>query len=128
MRKTVIVLFAMLLAGTALFAAGFEKHGRAGKVDVTLVSDKPLTKGTNAVTVVLKEKNKPVNGAKVVIKVFMPEMPGMPYMEDKKKAKFLSEGKYSANINFAMRGTWQVRIYIITKDGKKYLYKGSVNI
>ena len=68
-----------------------------------------------------------ITDAKVKIKVFMPEMPGMPYMEYKAKAK-LVEGKYKMMLNFSMGGTWQYHLKFKSKDGKIHTVRGSVNI
>ncbi|NOR58611.1 MAG: hypothetical protein GQ474_08830, partial [Sulfurimonas sp.] len=66
--------------------------------------------------------------AAVSIKAFMPAMPGMPYMESVSDAKNLGDGKYNANVNLSMGGTWQVHIFITPKTGKKIRVKTSVNI
>lgn len=103
---------------------GFTKSGKAGNLNVTYSSAKPLVVGDNTINVTVTENGKAVTGAKVEMKVSMPEMPGMPYMED---TKVMSEsaGVYSDNINFSMGGTWQVKIFI-EKDGKKYKHSSSV--
>jgi len=54
----------------------------------------------------------------------MPEMPGMPYMEEVKTMS-ASGDAYSSNVNFSMGGTWQVKIFI-EADGKKYKHSSSV--
>ena len=54
----------------------------------------------------------------------MPEMPGMPYMEDIQSLNANGD-IYNGNINFSMGGTWQVKIFV-EKDGKKYKYSSSV--
>lgn len=103
---------------------GFSKSGKAGSLDVTYSSPKPLVVGDNQIDVKITNQGKPLSGAKVEFKIFMPEMPGMPYMEEVKVLK--SNGNvYSENINFSMGGTWQVKIFI-EKDGKKYKYSSSV--
>ena len=103
---------------------GFSKSGKAGSLDITYSSAKPLVVGDNRIDVKITNQGKTVKGAKVEFKVFMPEMPGMPYMEDTKTLKE-SGDSYSGNINFSMGGTWQVRIFI-EKDGKKYKHSSSV--
>mgnify|MGYP003960953733 FL=1 len=57
----------------------------------------------------------------------MPEMPGMPYMEYKAKAKLVN-GEYKMMINFAMGGTWQYQLKFKTSDNKIHTLRGSVNI
>lgn len=103
---------------------GFSKSGKAGSLDVTYSSAKPLVLGDNTIDVKITNQGKAVKGAKVEFKVFMPEMPGMPYMEETKTLKERGDS-YSGNINFSMGGTWQVKIFI-EKDGKKYKYSSSV--
>ncbi len=104
----------------------FSKSGKAGSLYIVYSSDKSLVVGDNTIYVSITKDGKPFSGAKVEFKILMPEMPGMPYMEE---VKTLSEmnGKYSGNINFSMGGTWQVKIYI-EKDGKRYKYSSSVII
>ena len=57
----------------------------------------------------------------------MPEMPGMPYMEQIGKGK-LVDGKYKVQINFSMSGTWQYQLKFKSSSGKVYKIRGSVNI
>ncbi len=103
---------------------GFSKTGKAGDLTVTYSSSKPLVVGNNKIEIKVTKNGKPVTGAKVEMKIYMPEMPGMPYMEETKIMKE-SSNLYSGNINFSMGGTWQVKIFI-EKDGKKYKYSSSV--
>jgi len=103
---------------------GFTKSGKAGSLDVTYSSAKPLVVGDNTINVSIKDAGKAVTDAKVELKVFMPEMPGMPYMEEV-KTMGASGDNYSGNVNFSMGGTWQVKIFV-EKDGKKYKYSSSV--
>jgi hypothetical protein len=103
---------------------GFTKSGKAGSLAVTYSSAKPLVVGDNTINVSITNAGKALTGAKVEFKTFMPEMPGMPYMEEVKKMSASGDG-YSSNVNFSMGGTWQVKIYI-EKDGKKYKHSSSV--
>jgi hypothetical protein len=81
--------------------------------------------GDNTINVKITENGEVVTDVtKVELKVFMPEMPGMPYMEEVKTMS-TSGDNYSGNVNFSMGGTWQVKIYI-EKDGKKYKHSSSV--
>ena len=104
---------------------GFTKTGKAGGLTITYSSAKPLVIGDNTIDVKISENGKLITDAtKVELKVFMPEMPGMPYMENKKL--LAPKGDiYSGNINFSMGGTWQVKIFI-DRGGKKYKYSSSV--
>ena len=83
--------------------------------------------GMNMFTITVKENGKVVKDAKVSMKVFMPEMPGMPAMES--EADVMNQGdSYMAHATFSMHGTWQVSIVVETKDGKKQRLKSSVNL
>ena len=90
-------------------------------------SNKPLVVGNNEIAVALQKDGKVVTDAKVKIKVFMPEMPGMPYMEYKEKLK-LDDKAYKGSVNFSMNGTWQYHLKFKTSDDKVHKVRGSVNI
>ena len=117
-------LFFVACGGGDSSSEGFSKSGKAGSLNVVYSSEKPLVVGDNTINVSITKDGKPLKDAKVEFKIFMPEMPGMPYMEEGKTMSTSGEG-YSANINFSMGGTWQVKIYI-EKDGKKYKHSSSV--
>jgi len=105
---------------------GFSKQGKAGGLDVVFSSDKPLVVGDNSIDVAVSKGGKPIHGAKVEMKIFMPEMPGMPYMESVELMKPNGD-LYSGNVNLSMGGTWQVKIFIEV-DGKKYKMSSSIII
>jgi len=127
--KTLLKLFTVLaLVTTLLNAAAFEKVAKFRTTKILITSEKPLVVGNNTIEMMLTLKNKVPEGAKVLVKAFMPAMPGMPAMESKSEAKSLGNGKYSTNINFAMGGTWQIHFIVIPKTGKKVRVKSSVNI
>ena len=111
-----------LLNAEPVFQEG-EKNG----YDVVLKSDKSLVVGENNFFVTLLKDGKSFTDAKVKAKFFMPEMPGMPYMEYKDKAE-LVDGKYKLLINFPMGGTWQYHLMFKTSDGKVHKIRSSVNI
>jgi len=128
--KQLLKLITLLTIGLFFIACGdstsegFTKSGKAGALNVTYSSAKPLVVGDNTIAVKVTDAGKPVTGATVEMKVFMPEMPGMPYMEDVKAMNATGES-YNGNVNFSMGGTWQVKIFI-EKDGKKYKHSSSV--
>jgi len=128
--KKLLKLASLLTLGLFFVACGdsasegFTKSGKAGSLAVTYSSAKPLVVGDNTIKVAVTKDGKALTGAKVEFKVFMPEMPGMPYMEDV-RAMPASGDAYSSNVNFSMGGTWQVKIFI-EKDGKKYKHSSSV--
>jgi len=127
MKNLFKIIVAMFLTLGFLNAEPLEQVGEKNGYTVNLTSDKSLIVGNNDLFVVLSKDGNEVKDVKVKIKVFMPEMPGMPYMEYKAKAKFL-DGKYKMMVNFSMGGTWQYHLKFKSKDGKIHTIRGSVNI
>lgn len=125
------ILFKTLL--TLLITVGFlnaeplEQMGQKDGYDVKLTSEKSLIVGNNEIFVELSKDGKAVTTAKVKVKFFMPEMPGMPYMEYEDKAT-LVDGKYKMNANLTMGGTWQYQLKFKTEDEVVHTVKGSVNL
>ena len=99
----------------------------ANGIKVVVFSQKPLISGNNVIYAKLSKDSKPITDAKVKIKFFMPEMPGMPAMEYKAKGK-LDGDRYKFDINLGMGGTWQYQLKFKTKDSKINKIKSSVNI
>ncbi len=147
-NKILVTLFAILFSLTSLQAEGMKcAAGKCGasmksstsdskllkdmhKKDdfkIILESKKPLVVGNNEIFVTLMKNGKKVTDAKVKIKFFMPEMPGMPYMEFKEKLKKAGDS-YKANINLSMGGTWQYQLKFKDSDKKVRTVRGSVNI
>jgi len=122
--KVVVSLFVM--AGV-MFAEPLSQSGQKDGYSVKFTSEKPLVVGTNEVFVTLLQDDKVVQNAQVKIKVFMPEMPGMPYMDYQAKTKFVDD-KFAAVVNFSMGGTWQYQIKFRTEDKKVHTLRGSVNL
>jgi len=125
--KTIAKIFIIVILGVSLLQAGaFEKQAKTRATKVVISSEKPLSTGSNTLNIsVAGEK---FAGSSVSIKIFMPAMPGMPYMESKADAKSLGNGKYEAKVNLSMSGTWQVHIFVTPKTGKKIRAKTSINI
>lgn len=126
MKKVLKLLVMVLLSSSLLHAAVFEQSLNGGGVNAVLSADKPLTTGNNLLHVSIKDPK--YHDAKVAVKVFMPQMPGMPRMEMQSDAKPVGKGVFNAQINFSMSGTWQVWILITPKTGQKLRIKSSVNI
>ena len=123
MRK-LLVLFFML--SSLAFGVGFYDKGTTKGITVEIKSTKTLVEGDNDITIKLSRDGQVITNAKVRAKFFMPEMPGMPYMD------YIGNGTlngdvYKTMINFSMGGTWQYHIQFKIK-GKKYRYRGSVNL
>jgi hypothetical protein len=127
MKSLFKVIIAMFLAIGFLNAEPVSQTGEKNGYEVKLTSKKSLIVGDNELFVQLSKDGNVITDAKMKIKVFMPEMPGMPYMEYKTKAKLI-DGKYKMMVNFSMGGTWQYHLKFKSKDGKIHTVRGSVNI
>ena len=126
--KNLFKLFAgLLVAFNLVHADPLLQEGSKDGYDIKLSSEKSLAVGSNEIVIELFKDEAVLTSAKVKIKFYMPEMPGMPYMEDESKAK-LVDGKYKTNVNFSMGGTWQYQLKFKTEDGKVHKVRGSVNL
>ena len=132
-----------LVASSALFAtehdhskmnhgtsvsSGLAYHNEMSTKDeykVVISTLKPFVNGNNEVEIVILNAGKTVDNAEVKVKFFMPEMPGMPYMEYETQAKLVN-GKYKADVHLSMNGTWQYQLKFRTDDKKVRSVKGSV--
>ena len=127
MKNIIKIVLGFFLTFTFLNAELLEQNGQKDGYDVTLKSSKALVVGSNEFLVKLSKDSKVVENAKVKVKFFMPEMPGMPYMESEENA-VLVNGEYKVNINLSMGGTWQYHLKFKTEDGVVHTIKGSVNL
>lgn len=127
MKNIIKIVLGFFLTFTFLNAELLEQNGQKDGYDVTLKSSKALVVGSNEFFVKLSKDSKVVENAKVKVKFFMPEMPGMPYMESEENA-ILVNGEYKVNINLSMGGTWQYHLKFKTEDGVVHTIKGSVNL
>ncbi len=125
--KFVKLISILTLVFTFLNAELVSQSGQKNGYDIKLTSEKSLVVGDNIFFVQLSKDGETITTPKVRIKFFMPEMPGMPYMEYKDKGK-LVEDKYKMMINFSMGGTWQYQLQFKTDDGKVHTIRGSVNL
>lgn len=126
MKLFKLVSIITLLVGL-LNAEPIDLNGEKDGYKVSLKSEKSLVVGDNIFFVTLSKDNVSVTDAKVKAKFFMPEMPGMPYMEYEGKGQ-LVDGKYKLLINFSMNGTWQYHLLFKTKDGEVHKIRSSVNL
>lgn len=122
------IFLALLLGATLIHAAAYSKDAKFRTTKVHITSQKPLTTGSNVLQFTIKKSGKAITDAKVVVRAFMPAMPGMPAMESKVTATNLGNGVYEVKLNLAMSGTWQIHIFITPKTGKKSRIKTSLNI
>ena len=127
MKNLIKIVLGLFLTFGFLNAELLEQSGQKDGFDVKLSSTKALIVGTNEFVVELVKDSKVIDTAKVKVKFFMPEMPGMPYMESEENA-VLVDGKYKMNINIPMGGTWQYQLKFKTDDGVVHTVKGSVNL
>ncbi len=127
MKNLIKIVLGLFLTFGFLNAELLEQSGQKDGFDVKLSSTKALIVGTNEFVVELFKDSKVIDTAKVKVKFFMPEMPGMPYMESEENAVLVDE-KYKMNINIPMGGTWQYQLKFKTDDGVVHTVKGSVNL
>jgi hypothetical protein len=127
MRKILFAILSVFMLGS-LQADVIDMSGKVDGYDVRLFTKKSLIVGDNDFFVTIKKDGKVVKDAKVKAKFFMPEMPGMPYMEYKAKAKLQDDGSYKMLINFSMGGTWQYHLKFKTSDDEVHKLKASVNL
>lgn len=122
------ILAVWMLMGSLAFGAAWEQSASAQNIKALISSDKPLIVGNNPLLITLNQKNVPVENAGVEVKAFMPAMPGMAAMESKGKAVAQGHGVYKTAVDLDMAGTWQLHIFVKTKEGKKYRLKTSLNL
>ncbi|MBP7742230.1 MAG: FixH family protein [Aliarcobacter sp.] len=127
MKRVFKTITALLITVGFLYAEPVSQVGEKNGYDVKLSSEKSLIVGSNELFIELSKDSKAIDDVKVKLKVFMPEMPGMPYMEYEDKAVFI-DGKYKVSINFSMSGTWQYQLKFKTNDEIIHAVKGSVNL
>ena len=126
MKKLLLGLLTLLLS-VSLYGETVDQYGVKDGYDIRLYTEDSPIVGNNDFFVTLQKDGKDVEGAKVKMKVFMPEMPGMPYMEYEDKATKVGNA-YKMDINFSMSGTWQYHLKFKTSDEKIHTVRGSVNL
>ena len=126
MKNLIKVVLGFFLTFGFLHAELLEQKGQKDGFDIKLTSIKALVVGKNDFIIELSKDSKVVDNAKVKIKFFMPEMPGMPYMESEENA-ILVDGKYKVSVNISMGGTWQYQLKFKASDEVVHTVKGSVN-
>ena len=126
MKNLLKIVLGIFLTFGFLQAELLEQKGQKDGFDIKLSSPKALIVGKNDFVIELSKDSKVVDNAKVKIKFFMPEMPGMPYMETEENA-ILVDGKYKVSVNISMGGTWQYQLKFKASDEIVHTVKGSVN-
>ena len=127
MKNLLKMMMVLLISVSFLKAELVEQSVEKDGYNDSLKTKKSLVVGDNEFFVELQKDEKAVTTAKVKAKFFMPEMPGMPYMEYEDNA-VLENGIYKMKINFSMGGTWQYHIKFKTDDGIVHTIRGSVNL
>jgi hypothetical protein len=126
--KSFLKLFSILiLAFSIANAEPISQSGNKNGYDVKFTSEKSLVVGQNSFFVQIFKDGKQITNAKTKIKFYMPEMPGMPYMEFKDKGKLIGD-KYKLDVNLSMSGTWQYQLKFKTSNGEVHTLRGSVNL
>ena len=126
MKKVLKAFVVMFLMATVLNANSLKESLNVDGYNLELTSKRDLSAGSNEFFVKITKDGKEVNDAKIKAKFFMPEMPGMSYMEHEGEGKF-ENGIYSFVINFCMDGTWQYNIRFKTADDKVHSVKSSLS-
>ena len=127
MKVLYTFILSMIFGAATLQSAAFEKEVSSATTKLVISSDKPLGEGYNTLHLILLQKEELMEKAQLSVKVFMPAMPGMPAMESREEAKEVGKGRYELNVNFPMRGTWQMHIFISPPSGKKMRLKTSLD-
>jgi hypothetical protein len=127
MKILIKIVLGFFLTFGFLHAELLEQNGQKDGYELKLSSTNALIVGNNELYVELLKDSKRVDTVKVKVKFFMPEMPGMPYMESEDNG-VLTNGKFKMNINLPMSGTWQYQLKFKTDDGVVHTVKGSVNL
>lgn len=125
MRNLFKLFIALFLSANILNADAINEKLEANGYELELISKRDLSAGSNEFFAKITKDGKVVENAKLKAKFFMPEMPGMPYMEHEGTGEF-QNGSYRFIINFCMNGTWQYNIRFKTSDEKVHSVKSSV--
>ncbi|MFV7789385.1 FixH family protein [Aliarcobacter lanthieri] len=126
MRNLFKVFISLFLAATFLNANSLNEKFEVDGYSVKLVSKRDLSVGSNEFFTKITKDGKIVEDAQLRVKFFMPEMPGMPYMDHDGEGVFESN-QYKFIINFCMDGTWQYNLRFKTSDDKVHSIKSSVS-
>jgi hypothetical protein len=122
-----LVLTAVLLSTSAVYAGGLEIKQKSGDYNVAVRLDKnPAIVGNNSMQIEIRDGlGHPVTDAKIRVNYSMPAMPGMPAMNYGTNA-VLTGSAYAAKINLSMSGSWNVALRI-TRGGKTSTMKFNVD-
>ncbi len=126
MKNLFKLFIGLFLALNVLNADSLKEKFDVDGYSVELSSKRDLSAGSNEFYAKITKDGKAIEDAKLRAKFFMPEMPGMPYMEHEGEGVF-ENGQYKFIINFCMDGTWQYNLRFKTADEKVHAIKNSVS-
>ncbi len=127
MKKIILVLLTLFF-GMALHADPVKISDTVDGYNLNFYTQTTPVVGNTDFFVTIEKDGKIVKNAKVKIKFFMPEMPGMPYMEYKTKGIAQDDGSFKLPVNLSMGGTWQYHLKFKTADGAVHKTRGSVTL
>lgn len=126
MKNLFKIFFALFLASSFLNANSLKEKFEVDGYSVELSSKRDLSAGSNEFYTKITKDGVLIKDAQIKAKFFMPEMPGMPYMEHEGVGT-LKGDVYNFVINFCMDGTWQYNLRFKTADEKVHSIKSSVS-
>lgn len=103
---------------------------RAGDVEIAAsVSPRELRVGKNELVVEVRDAGgEPISDAKVEVEVKMGAMGAMPPMGGPASVEALGDGRYRADFQLDMGGTWQVQVQATPKSGRMARAEGSLTV
>jgi hypothetical protein len=118
MKTLLVLVTALLMAATIVYAKDYEVTKKAGDYNIVIRIDKnpPVAGQNNMEVAVTDASGKNVTDAKVMINYSMPAMTGMPAMSYKAEAS-LKGAVYKTTVNYSMSGSWNNEIRI-SRGGK----------
>ena len=128
MKRTILILAALLLAFGVASAKEYTATKKAGGYTVNVKMDKnPPVTGKNQIEISIKDASgAEIADATVLVEYGMPAMPGMPAMHYKTKTD-VKDKRYMATIDFSMSGAWNLNVNI-TRAGKTQSVKFNVDV
>ena len=121
-RRTMLAIAVLVLGGAAF--GWFALRGRAPRFELHPVgpyavglrnTPAPPRTGENALTILVEdERARPVHAARVEVRVSMPAMGAMPYMESRGRVSETAPGVYRVAYGLAMPGEWDVTLRVQT--------------
>ncbi len=116
MKKGLIMVSLGVLVVSLMMGCskGFVSQKTTDGITITLKADRyPLIKGDNALSVVVADASgKAVDNTSVMVRYFMPPMPGMAPMEYNAPVQ-AKGGGYGFTANIPMEGGWRVEVAAI---------------